>query len=725
MEIAMLYAHSLEEKKEEEWQPLSDHLRGVADFAKKFADHFNAGDWGFIAGIGHDLGKCQSAFQDRLKGATKSVDHSSPGAKWAEISFPSVGKLMAYAICGHHGGMPDGASIGTTDLQNRLENAICLADCDLPELPPLPSNIRFPLSLTHDKPGFRIAFFIRMLFSCLVDGDFLDTERFCNPDHFHARRGTAPLSDLEKKLISHTNKFSKDTPINEKRCEILSACLENAAMPPGLFSLTVPTGGGKTLSSMAFALKHARIHHLRRVIYVIPFTSIIEQNAKVFRDVLGADAILEHHSNASPDPDETNAQRLLAHRLATENWDAPVVVTTNVQFFESLFSNKPSRCRKLHNMTNAVIILDEAQMLPAELLEPCLAALTELAASYKSSIVFCTATQPALEGGDHFPKGLAPESLREIAPDPAALHGAFRRTRFQDAGILSNRDIADAVRRRKQVLVIVNTRKRAGDLFSLLENEADTFHLSARMCPEHRRQVLAKIRGQLEGGLPCRVIATQLVEAGVDISFPVVFREIAGLDSLCQAAGRCNRNGELHGLGEIFVFTPEDGKIPKLFRQNIAAAQSALRLYKEDPFSPAALRHYFKEAYWLCDSLDEKGILPAFERRAIKGVFPFRTIGETFRLIEQNMQPVLIPFTEKAEDLIAALSYAEHPASLLRGLQAYTVQIYRHEFMALQEKGAIHMAAGLYPALHSLTPHYHAVMGLKPEAEIHPEDLIF
>lgn len=715
----MFYAHSLADLPKESWQTLDDHLTGVALMAREFADSFKAGDWGHTSGMGHDLGKYQPPFQKRLEGSKEAVDHSGPGARWIHETIKGYGKLIAYTILGHHGGMPDGISGTHRDLEERLKTAADIRPC-LPQTPQLPA-LKPPIRIQN---GFQAAFFTRMLFSCLVDADFLDTERFLNPEKFHARSGTPPLRDLEHALTRHMQGFQANSPINEKRTEILKACLEAANKPPGLFSLTVPTGGGKTLASMAFALKHAGLNQLKRIIYVIPFTSIIEQNADVFRDVLGEKAIIEHHSNFAPDPEEEDAQHLLAHRLASENWDAPVIVTTNVQFFESLFANKPSRCRKLHNIAGSVIILDEAQMLPPAYLEPCLAALKELTENYRASVVLCTATQPALEKGPHFEKGLNPEYIREIIPDPFHFHDAFRRTKLTLLGDQSDQNIADAITTTEQALCIVNTRKRAADIFSLLEEGENLFHLSARMCPAHRKQTLQAIRRCLHNKEACRVVATQLVEAGVDVSFPIVFREMAGLDSICQAAGRCNRNGEMEGLGQIQVFRPQDGKSPKMFRRNIAAAESALRQFPDDPFSPQAMHHYFKEAYWLSPTLDEKDIMPSFEEGRKSLLFPFRTVAEKFRLIENAMQPVLVPWDKDAQKLIEDLTRHPHPSTLLRKLQAYTVQIYPHEFRQLGEKGGIMMINGTYPALTGLDPWYSKKLGLVVDAETSPESFI-
>ncbi len=729
----MLYARSLPECPKENWQTLVDHLTGVGAMAHRFAKTFCAEEWGITSGLIHDLGKCQASFQKRLDGSGESVNHTGPGARWVHEQIKGVGKLLAYTVLGHHGGMPDGASGITRDLEQRLKDAEDIGP-HLPEdivalLGTLPTlrTLRPPIKPYADcrVSGFQMAFFTRMVFSCLVDADFLDTERALNPEKFDARLGTPSLKVLKSMLDQHMQGFKPDSHINQKRHEVLRACLEAADKEPGFFSLNVPTGGGKTLASMAFALKHADRYGLRRIIYVIPYTSIIEQNAKVFRDVLGQDSVVEHHSNFSPDPEE-NDQRMQTHRLASENWDAPVVVTTNVQFFESLFANKPSRCRKLHNIAGSVIILDEAQMLPQPYLTPCLAALRELAHNYNASIVLCTATPPDVEKGPHLQEGLPQNTVREIIPDPAALHDALRRTSLEFMEEQSDGSIAQAMEHQHQALCIVNTRKRAADIFSLLEKRDGTFHLSARMCPAHRKDALNAVRSLLKDKESCRVVATQLVEAGVDVSFPLVFREMAGLDSICQAAGRCNRHGEMeNSLGKVKVFKPEDGKTPKMFRRNIAAAESALRQKGDDPFSPETLRLYFREAYWLCDSLDEKGIMEKFEESAKSLLFPFRTVAESFRIIENEMRPVLVPWNATAEKLIEELHWVTRPSKLLRSLQAYTVQIYPHEFRKLMEKGAINMVNGVYPALTTLDPWYSMETGLVVDAQADPETFIF
>jgi CRISPR-associated endonuclease/helicase Cas3 len=692
------YAHTLEGSPPSEWQLLEDHLEKVAELTARHALAFNASDWGRPLGKAHDVGKYRLKFQDKLvKQSSRRVDHKGVGAKLAWESWGQPGKLLSYCIAGHHGGLPNYG-------HSQTDNSISLRDLleqasSLPEETPDPfQDISLPSALPFQpKNAFQIAFFTRMLFSALVDADFLDTERFMDPERYAARSSGPPLAKLLHSLNAKLAGFDSQGRINQLRRDILDLCRENADLEPGLFTLTVPTGGGKTLSSMAFALEHAQKYGHRRIIYVIPYTSIIEQNAKVFRDIFPPDTIIEHHSNFDQrslpeDKDQLGAG--LRHRLACENWDAPVVVTTNVQFFESLYASKTSRCRKLHNMAGSVIILDEAQMLPVEYLKPCLRALEELTENYQASVVLCTATQPALKKRDEFKHGLA--GVREIAPDPKRMHQEFLRTRLEDVGTLALEDVAELIRDKEQVLCIVNTRTRASDLFDLVHREPGARHLSALMCPAHRSQELKEIREALRAGGPCRVVSTQLVEAGVDVSFPEVIREMAGLDSIAQAAGRCNREAELKDLGRVTVFTPEEG-LASAFRQAAGSAQSTLRHYGDDPFAPEAVEFFFSETYWLQEQLlDQKQILEEFK---VPLNWAFRDVANRFRLIENIMCPVIIPYNQEAEQLIERLRFAAAPGGVLRELQHYTVQIYAHQLEALDEAGAIEFVDEQYPVL--------------------------
>jgi CRISPR-associated endonuclease/helicase Cas3 len=704
----VLYAHTKDGESQEGWQGLDDHLQAVARLSEDHAARFQSGEWGRRLGLLHDIGKCNPDFQRRLTGENRGrADHKGTGARLLDGLGTGFGRIGAYCVAGHHGGLPDFANAQNgKSLRRIIEDAFVLpgdrqnplAGAGDPELPFVPDDY------------FQLSFFTRMLFSALVDADFLDTESFMDPEKSGWRDPGPPLEVLAEALEGHLAGLQRPGRINELRAEILASCRERAALTPGLFTLTVPTGGGKTLSSMAFALDHAHRHGLRRVVYVIPYTSIIEQNARVFRDVFPEGAVIEHHSTFDPrnafgeadNAGESDAAR--RHRLACENWDAPVVVTTNVQFFESLFAARPSRCRKLHNLAGSVIILDEAQMLPVEFLDPSLRALEELTVNYGCSVVLCTATQPALRredftagrrGGVHGLPGLDAE--RELAPDPGRLHDAFRRTELRDLGELALEEVAELVRGREQVLCIVNTRTRAAELFGMVREEPGARHLSALMCPAHRSERLAEIRGMLGRGEPCRVISTQLVEAGVDISFPEVIRELAGLDSIVQAAGRCNREGEREGLAPVSVFCPAEGA--GHFAAQAGHAESVMRNLEEggDPFSPEAIRHYFRLHYWLQDSLDRKDVLRDLSSPGLE--WYFREAARKFRLIDSPMLPVVIPWDGRAEALVERLHFTEHPGGLLRELQQYTVQVYENQLLALDHAGAIEWVADTYAVL--------------------------
>lgn len=702
----MTYAHTLEGAPQSEWQLLEDHLAAVEERAARFSAVFGAAEWGQIIGRLHDIGKSNPEFQLRLTGEnSRHADHKGTGARLLDCLGTGFGRIGAYCVAGHHGGLPDFSNTQNgKSLSRIIKDAFVLPDdmqnplagIDDPELPFVPQT------------PFQLSFYTRMLFSALVDADFLDTERFMTPVKSGWRMPGPLLEALSKALDDHLGQLGKPGRINELRAEILSCCRKKAALAPGLFTLTVPTGGGKTLSSMAFALDHARLQGLRRVVYVIPYTSIIEQNARVFREIFPEGAVVEHHSTFDPrgafNENDTATESVAAHRhrLACENWDAPVVVTTNVQFFESLFAARPSRCRKLHSLAGAVIILDEAQMLPVEFLDPCLRALEELTRNYRCSVVLCTATQPALRREDfanmkglHGLPGL--DAKRELAPDPARLHEAFRRTELRDLGELALEDVAELVREREQVLCIVNTRARAAKLFGMVIDEPGTRHLSALMCPAHRSMRLAEICQMLQRREPCRVISTQLVEAGVDISFPEVIRELAGLDSIVQAAGRCNREGESDGPAPVSVFSPTEG-LGRSFATQAGHAESVLRGPEGgDPFSPQAIRHYFRLHYWLQESLDRKDVLRDLNSPGLE--WHFREAERKFRLIDSPMLPVIIPWDDRAEALVRSLEFAAHPGGVLRELQQYTVQVYENQLRALDDSGAIEWVADTYAVL--------------------------
>lgn len=689
---------------------LEDHLRAVAERARRSSELVGAGDWAYLAGLWHDLGKYRPGFQAYLRAANavedahqeqdksaRGVEHSAAGAMHAVERMGMAGRILAYCIAGHHAGLADwnSATAGDSALAKRL---VRLDQLEEVKAQPVPREIADSAKATS-RPAqdewLGTSLWIRMLFSSLVDADFLDTEAFMNSAQA-ARRGRYPglaelAAEFERFMEGKRVERAGESSVNVARREVLAACERAAELSPGLFSLTVPTGGGKTLSSMAFALRHALRHGKRRVIYVIPYLSIIEQTADVFREAFGSlsDAVLEHHSNLEPDDDQNTRAR-----LATENWDAPLIVTTAVQFYESLFAHKPRRVRKLHNIANSVVILDEAQTLPPEYLTPILATLRQLVRSYCASIVLCTATQPTLHEN---PAGVASfpalEDVREIAPDPPSLYARLRRTalevRSQDARVTwpeLGAELASAA----QVLCIVDRRRHAVELFQQVKQLAPegSFHLSTRLCGAHRSQRLAEIKRRLKkDGLSVRVVSTQLIEAGVDVDFPIVYRVEGGLDAIAQAAGRCNREGGLVQGGRVIVFRAPDDAPPGLLRHAQQAAREFLR--KEDPLTLDNIRGYFRQLYWAQGkNLDKHGILQDLKRNS-KLEFNFRTAAGNFRLIDDTQQRSVLVRWGEGESLINTLQSKGPESWLLRKLQRFTVNVPIKAHEQMQSDGRI------------------------------------
>jgi CRISPR-associated endonuclease/helicase Cas3 len=691
--VSRYFAHSLPNRPIEEWEPLDDHLKAVSELAGKFADGFGAADWGRVLGLWHDLGKYSAAFQAFLLQANAidahmeqqpgRVDHSTAGAQHATAAMEPWGRLLAYPIAGHHAGLCDSAG-GISSLANRLVKTIEAFDAAPASLIQVESLPQPGLSIdTKDeaRASFQLSLFVRMLFSCLVDADFLATESFMNPEQAkHRPRARRQIDNMAIALAQHLARLAAggaDNEVGRRRQQVLAACRAAVDQPPGLFTLTVPTGGGKTLASLAFALAHSQHHALDRVIYAIPFTSIIEQTADVFRNVfarLGDNVVLEHHSNV--DPDDPKRETRLS-RLATENWDAPLVVSTNVQLFESLFAARTSQCRKLHNLAGSVIILDEAQTIPVELLQPCLAVLRELVADYHCSIILCTATQPALSRRNGFLIGF--ENVREIIPDPGSLYQAMKRVEVQQIGALTDQQIVDRMMIEESFLCIVNTRPHAAKLFGQLrartEDTAGLFHLSTHLCGQHRAELLAKIRQRLCAGKLCRVVSTQLIEAGVDVDFPVVYRALSGLDSIAQAAGRCNREGIL-SKGAVYVFDPVDVRLQG-YLASVASSAAEVAPDFADLLDPAAVTRYFELHYWKhADRWDKRDVMRCFPKPAQNFAFDFRTASERFRMIDDAGKSVFVPYDLKSARLIEQLRQEGPSRWLLRRLQRYTVSVY-------------------------------------------------
>ena len=734
---------------------LREHLVSVAELASGFGAQFNAPDWARLAGLWHDLGKYRRGFQKYIR-QTNDADahiegrvggrdktHSAAGALWAQKHLKAnagnqgaaVAHVLSYLIAGHHAGLDNWFSglndrLLSEDARREFAEAFDAhppGDILRPDSP-LPVLAAMPVDGKDGRPPGAFALWTRMLYSSLVDADFLDTERFFDGAAPATRQGFPSMGALNDLFERHmANKLDTlraqgedGTHVNRLRANVLRQCREKAALAPGVFTLTVPTGGGKTLSSLGFALRHAVTHGNRRVVYAIPYTSIIEQTAKIFRDIVGEDNVVEHHSNVESDEREETHRS----RLACENWDAPLIVTTNVQLFECLFARKTSRCRKLHNLVGSVMVLDEAQLLPVEFLQPILDVLGLLARDYGVTLLLCTATQPALTRQDSFDpgrrmRGFDESKVTEIIDDVSALYAELKRVTVYVPPDLDVRrdwvDIASDVARHHAVLTIVNRRKDAADLYRLLRAEhADgLYHLSALMCAQHRSDILTCIRTALEqrrvklatgeAVAPVRVVSTQLVEAGVDLDFPVVFRAMAGLDSIAQAAGRCNREGRLD-MGAVHVFVPPTQPPPGLLRQ---AASECRVIWKQlladvDPIDVALYAGYFRRLY--SQDLDSKRICEAL-KVGRDGDVRFRDAAENFRLIDdKDGAPVIVRYrsdtaTEDIDALIGILESGGPHRWLMRKLQRYSVTIYRHDADRLLRQGdirCVERCPGLY-----------------------------
>ena len=691
---------------------LFEHLVESARLARKFAGAFDAEEWAWLAGMWHDLGKYSDDFQTYIERANNTdanieqkkgrVDHSTAGSLYALKKFGLHGKLLAYLIAGHHTGLPDGDSgeEGAGSLTYRLTNGEerlqrALAGVGVAEFLNAEKPQQKPLG---GSEGLHL--WLRMLYSALVDADFLDTEAFFDQQRASQRGSEVGIADLKGEFDRFMNAMEAEvgpSDVNAVRSEVLRQCRNAGKFADGLFTMTVPTGGGKTLSSLAFALEHATVHGKERIIYAIPYTSIIEQTAVVFKGVLKNlpdEAVIEHHSNLDPERETAKS------RLATENWDAPLIVTTNVQLFESLFGAKSSVCRKLHNIANSVVILDEAQLLPPEYLAPVLQSIRLLSTHYGVTFVLCTATQPALGSRfDPFGKQLLDglDGCREIVNDPDEL---FKRLKRVEIAIpecwepSTWEEIANEAAIFEQVLLIVNTRSDAAELFALMPE--GTIHLSALMCPEHRSQVIATIKQRLKEGHPVRVVSTQLVEAGVDIDFPVVYRALAGMDSIAQAAGRCNREGKLDGWGMVHVFVPPKAAPAGLLRFGEQATRDIARNLPGDPLVPETFQRYFDRFYAQVHNHDKKGIL-AMLRPDDRLNIRFRSTAKDFRLVDDtSQQSVVVRWEEKIEALLKQLRFQGPSRLLMRRLGRYSVTLPKYQFDVLIKQGDIDDIEGVY-----------------------------
>jgi len=711
-----IFAHSLPDAPVSQWEPLVVHLTAVARRAAGYGSVFGCERLAELAGWWHDLGKASSAFQNGVLGAgldeaesdgvverdaplrsgAARVDHSTFGARHAAETLPRpFGPMLAYAIAGHHGRLPDWDGTGSrSTLRARLdERVVRIEPIDspaeaVPEVQPSELVPRgFDLAKDQQARAFQIATLTRMIYSALIDADRLATEAFCSPDKAVLRRdATPPAEELLERLNGYIDTLCRSrvedpSPVDARRAEVLRACREKATQPAGVFSLTVPTGGGKTLASMAFALEHAKRHGHRRVCYALPFTSIIEQTAETFQAVFGEADVLEHHSNLD---ESRRGRRSMTAELAAENFDAPVIVTTNNQLFESLFAARGSACRKLHNLARSVIVLDEAQSIPPRLMRPALAMLDELVRHYGCTVLLCTATQPAVRWRDAFPIGL--REITEIVPEPAKLYEAMRRVRVEALGDVDDETLAQQLADHGQVLCIVNTKRHAAELTEALTQRCPDdliIHLSAAMCPQHRSDRIHEMRKALKDKQPLRVVSTQVIEAGVDVDFPVLYRAMSGFDSIAQAAGRCNREGK-HDRGRVYIFDT-DHQPALSMRVNVEAGRQLMPDHP-DPLSLEAIEAYFRHVYWRRQHdgkkpWDNRDVMGCFESDTIHY---FREAEKRFQWIDSVTTPVLVPYGGRGQSLLNDIKNEEKPSwDLLRKAQRFCVSVYENQINQL------------------------------------------
>ncbi len=725
-----VYAHSRNDQGQR--HDLVEHLQAVAALASQFAAPFEASKLAHYLGLWHDLGKFDPDFQSYLLQAEAGNRRYGPDHKAAGVQMALQHGLgpLALLLQGHHGGLKNKQDLKRWLAKNaaRTGRALDLAQQALPNLSP-----DAPLSVpAYAKPQGdvrRLEFFLRFLFSALVDADFLDTERHFNADQSAHRGNDLSLAKLWTRFQADQRQFDDalDTPVNRSRRKIYQACLDAAALPPGLFRLTVPTGGGKTRSGMAFALRHALEHGQRRVVIAVPFITITQQTAGVYRDIFNAPddrtpAVLEHHSGMSEFTQEPEVYdpRAVWARLAAENWDAPVIVTTTVQLFESLFAPNTSRCRKLHRLAGSVILLDEAQTLPAHLLDPMLDALRELCTHYGSTVVLSTATQPAFDAIPIFSELAA----REIVPEPERHFRALKRVAYDwriDAP-LSWEATADLMREASQALAILNTKKDALALLDAL-NDPDALHLSTLLCGAHRARVIAEVTRRLAEGEPCRLVATQVVEAGVDLDFPLVLRALGPLDSIIQAAGRANREGRLEA-GRVIIFDPAEGGLPRgAYQRATTTTRTVLNAGDLDMDDPASIRDYFIKLYPL-ENTDRNEVQK--KRRELD----YPEVARRFRMIEDETVNVVITQygtaeeRRRAQSLLDALRAGAPPTrQRMRQLQPYTVSLWRGQAMAYQKQGFL-SADEVAPGLWEWLGRYDGVRGLSA-TDMDADHLVF
>lgn len=671
-------------------QTNEEHSKGVALLAEKYTSGFRFKFWGNLMGMLHDKGKEQELFQKRIKrasgleeGEIPQCPHAWVGAIIAKKLYPNSYPFVSRAILGHHAGLSD-----YPEFDNKMEESLPSEvdnekkDCEFRLEQDIIKPLSNPLNWNHIQ---------RMLYSCLVDADFLDTEAFMQPESAKLRGSHTPLKDLLPKLDEKLSTFKANTEVNKIRKEILSQCIATSECAQGFYSMTVPTGGGKTLASMAWALRHAIYNEQKRIIIAIPYTSIIVQTAAIMRSIFGEENVLEHHSSVAV-KDNYNEDDYKA-KLATENWDYPIVVTTNVQLLESMFSNKPSHCRKLHNISNSVIIMDEVQTLPTNFLQPIIDALVSYNQCFNTSFLFTTASMPVLSKDAIKIRGLKGiDKITEIIPMEMKLQERLKRVDIEfDEQAYSYDDVAKELAKEDKVLCIVNTRNDAREIYTRLPQEGRVIHLSRMMCPAHVMDKINEIKELLKKNdeEKIRVVSTQLIEAGVDIDFPCVYRQKAGLDSILQAAGRCNREGNLSSA-TTHVFTIEGGRDYGFTRQTRQATDNVVT---DDYQSQEAMSDYFNQLYSRTQTFDEKDICGDLNNHK---EMQFETAAENFKLIDETGFNVIVDYKDSFS-LVEKVKQEGPSYILMKKLRQYTVNVREKDFKALLSSGSVEeIIEGIY-----------------------------
>lgn len=668
-------------------QPLSEHLLNTAKLAEQFASAFGAGPWGRLVGELHDVGKTGRQWQNALiQGKSTSIDHSSAGAQEAA---ELCGLMAAYCIAGHHSGLPNGEEPPkngqTLSLLQRLRKKI-------PELPPLQGWIPLkfpgqPQLRPLGKGGFSVSFFIRMLYSCLVDADLLDTEWFLMGSQLLEPGYDDIMTIFGKMTLSIKSFFRSGSNKDQLREKVLRCCLEQADHAPGLFTLTAPPGCGKTLSSLYFALRHAVKYNKRRVITVLPFLSFLDQTVCEYRKLLGDQNVVRHEADWGNDSREDTPQAPPSTmRFSSDNWDAPLIITTNQSFFESFYSSQPYSCRKLHNVANSVILVKEAQLIPLPLLSSCMRVLTELVYNYGCTVVLYGIIPSTLRSF------LAPEiPIHEICEFHRELSGFYRQIQMDFLGKQSNETMVNRLMKQDQVLCIVNTCEQACNLYKRMRGEG-CYLITSLLYPEHRLKMLTVIKERLASGKTCRVIATGVAEIGLDLNFPAVFRALAGLDRVIQAAAHCIRVGRYPSNRCLLsVFQPEekyrDSQYPSL-SLSIEALETVVHEY-ESPCSTEALLAYYRELYSQMERLYPDKTVETLEH-GIRGCrFPFANIAEDQRFSPERLRAIMIPAGGEGQRIAQQLRNGERGRALLRSAGRYMVFLPQKYWDMLHQEGVL------------------------------------